>query len=81
VRPAATPPGGGKPRGVRLRSCQNVRADLARVYRRLVGGELEEGMARVRCYVLQTIASVIRDEKLADIEAQLGELKAMGVLK
>jgi hypothetical protein len=75
------PPSPPKSRGVRLRSSANVRAELARVYRGLVAGRIDEGAARVRTYVLQTIASVIRDEKLADIEAQLAELKAAGVLK
>jgi hypothetical protein len=74
-------PPAAKTRGCRLRTSENVRAELARVYRGLVGGAIEEGSARVRTYILQTLAAVIRDEKLADIEAQLADLRAAGVLK
>jgi acyl-CoA reductase-like NAD-dependent aldehyde dehydrogenase len=81
TRMAAAPPTPPKPRGVRLRSSENVRAELARTYRAFKAGEISDGTARVRAYILQTLAAVIRDEKLEDIEAQLEELKAAGVLK
>lgn len=77
---AATPP--PRPsRAIRLRTSENVRAELARTYRAFRAKEIGDTEARVRTYVLQTIATVIRDEKLADIEEQLAELKAAGVLK
>lgn len=78
---APPPPTPEKQRGCRLRSSENVRAELARTYRAFKAGEITDGVARVRAYILQTLAAVIRDEKLADIDAQLEDLKAAGVLK
>lgn len=81
--PASTPPlpPPGKPRGCRLRSSENVRAELARTYRDFRAGAIDSSTARTAGFLLQTLAAVIRDEKLGEIEEQLEELKRAGVLK
>lgn len=76
-----SPPGLGMPkRGVRLRSSENIRAELARVYRAYRSGTIDAGVARTSGFLLQTIAAVIRDEQLAKIEDELAELRKLGVL-
>lgn len=85
--PASPPPPveQGATRGVRLRTSENVRAELARVYRSYRQGcgpgPLDATQARTAGFLLQTLAAVIRDEKLGEIEEQLEELKRAGVLK
>lgn len=76
------PPSLGMPkRGVRLRSSENIRAELARVYRAYRAGAIDAAVARTSGFLLQTLAAVIRDDKLAEIEAQLEALRAEGLLK
>lgn len=76
------PPSLGMPkRGVRLRSSENIRAELARVYRAYRAGTIDASVARTSGFLLQTIAAVIRDEQLGAIEAELAELRTAGVLK
>lgn len=82
--PPTTPEAAGK-RGVRLRTSKNITAEIGRVYRsyrRGCGpGPLDATQARTCGFLLQTLASVLRDEQLGDIEEQLGELKRLGVVK
>jgi hypothetical protein len=77
------PPHAGKPRCVRLRSSGNVRAELARLYRAFRAGTVDANTARTSGFLLQTIASIIRDEleaeKLEAIEKQIAALS--GALK
>jgi hypothetical protein len=75
------PPAAPGPRGVRLRSSENVRAELARTYRAFTAGRIDASAARTRGFLLQTLAGVIRDEKLGEIEEQLEQLRREGVLK
>jgi hypothetical protein len=81
--PPLPPCGAGKPRGVRLRSSANVRAELARLYRAFRAGTVDANTARTSGFLLQTIASIIRDEleaeKLEAIEKQIAALT--GALK
>lgn len=53
-------------RGVRLRTPENVRMELARVYRDARSGALPPDHARVCGYLLQTLAAVIRDVQAKD---------------
>lgn len=78
--PPPPPPDDPAPAVVaRLRTSKNVRAELARLYRGFRAGTVNAETARVGGYLLQTLASVIRDEneleKLAAIEAQIAELQ------
>jgi hypothetical protein len=66
---------------VRLRSSANVRAEIGATYRAFRAGEIDVQEARTRGYLLQVLASVIRDEQLGDIEDQIDELRRAGVLK
>jgi hypothetical protein len=73
-------------RGRRFARPDHVIAELAKVVAALWAGApdgepLDTRRANSLVYSLTSIAAVIRDEKLAEIEAQLEELKAAGVIK
>lgn len=79
--PAPEAPPVPAPRGVRLRSSENVRAELARTYRAFTLGQIDSPTAKTRGFLLQTLAGVIRDqleaERLSALEEQIAQLVAV----
>lgn len=61
---------------LRLKSIENVRAQLACTYRELKAGTLEPGMGRVRIYCLYVLANVIQT---SDLEKRIEQLESQGV--
>lgn len=74
-----TPP--PRPRRRRLGSLANVKAGLGDVIRRLESGELEVKRGNALVYAYSALANIMQGEKLAEIQAQLDELRAEGLLK
>lgn len=57
----------------RLKTAEDVRVALAKIYRGLESDQIEVGKGRALVYVLATLSSVIRD---SDIERRLDALEA-----
>ena len=70
----------GTPRRIDLSSLRDVRLELAAVYRKMDGGEIESQEGTRRAYVLKTIHDVIVSAELERRIAELEEAAAHSAL-